>query len=86
MPTDALRDLLMDKPEHLGETFESARFLDRVEVGALQVFDEPEDELHIVAGIAANNSGHGLEACEARRAPPPFARDELVTVPDSTYK
>src|SRR5438477_9703237 len=83
---DARRDLVVREPEILGKTFEATRFLDGVEVGALQVFDQPEHELGIVAGVAAYDGGYRLQAGEPGRAPPAFACDELVTVTDSPHE
>jgi hypothetical protein len=77
---DALSDLLVCETEFLYEPAEAAGFFDGVEVSALQVLDEAQDELFVVAGIAAHHCGHGCEAGQARGSPPALSRDELIAV------
>jgi len=40
-----LRDLVVREPELLGQGLEPVGLLDWIQVGSLQVLDEPEDEL-----------------------------------------
>src|SRR5437868_15109192 len=80
MFAEALRDLLVGDAESLDEAPQSARFFDRVEVGALQVLDEPQHELLVVPRFGADNRRHRVEPGQPGSAPAALARDQLVTV------
>src|SRR5438552_5546311 len=80
MLAEALSDVLVREAELVDEPAQAASFLDRIEVGALQVLDQAEDELLVVSRFSADHRRHTLEAGEPRRAPPSLARDQLITV------
>src|SRR3989441_7901007 len=80
MLAETVRDVLVGEPELLDQPAQSARLFHRVEVGALQVFDETEHQLPIVAGVAAHHRGHRLETGEPRGTPPALAGDQLISV------
>src|SRR6266513_2359059 len=77
---DAPGDLVVRDPELFGEPLQTARLLDGIEVGALQVLDEAEHELLIAARVGADHGRHAGEASHARGPPPALAGDELVAV------
>src|SRR6266568_1783993 len=83
MLAEALSDVLMRDAELVDEPAQATSFLDRVQVGALQVLDQAQDELLVISGLGADNRRHGLEAGEPRRTPASLARDQLVTVGES---
>ena len=80
MPADALGDVVMREPELFDEPVQTARLLNGIEVGALQVLDEAEHELLVAAGFGADDRRHAGEAGHARGAPAAFAGDELVAL------
>src|SRR6266851_4189205 len=53
---------------------------DGVEVCALEVLDESQHKLGIIAGVIAHYRGHGIDAREPCRTPSPLACDQLVAV------
>src|SRR5205809_1463905 len=61
MLTKPLRDLLVRESELLAQASQAARLLDGIEVRALEVFDEAEDQLLVVARLAAYDRGHLAE-------------------------
>src|SRR5450756_2792001 len=75
-----LRDLVVRETELVGQAPQAARLFNGVEVGALQVLDESEHELLVVAGVAAHDRGDRGQAREPRGAPPALAGDELEAV------
>jgi len=86
MLAETVRDLLVREPELLDQPAQAARLFDRVEVGALQVFDEAEHELSIVAGVAAHHRRHRLKTGEPRGAPPALAGDQLISVRQGSHE
>src|SRR6202171_5644847 len=80
MFADALRDLFVGQSELFGQAAQAPRLFDWIEVGTLQVFDQAEDELFVVACVAANDCRHRVEAGEFCRAPPALTGDQLVAV------
>ena len=74
---DFLGDVVLAEPEFLGKPLVGDGFFNRVEVFALNVFDEREFEHLLVPGFADDN-GRFLEAELFGGAPAAFARDELV--------
>src|SRR5260370_26305795 len=77
---DSLRDLTVREVELFGEALETAGFFDGVEVRALEVLDEAQDKLGVIAGVAAHYRGHGTDARKPCRTPSPLACDQLVAV------
>ncbi len=77
---DALGDLFVREAKLFGQAAKAARFFYGVEVGALQVLDESEHELLVVAGVAAHDGGHGGQTGKPGCAPPAFTGDQLVAV------
>src|SRR5256885_9789042 len=75
-----LRDLLVREAELLDQASQAPRLLDRIEVRPLEVFDEAEDQLLVVARLAAHDRGHLPQTCKARGTPTPLAGDELESV------
>ena len=75
MLPDAPGDLVVRDPELFGEPLQSARLLDGIEVGALQVLDEAEHELLIAACVGAHHGRHAGETSHARGPPPALAGD-----------
>ena len=86
MLAEALRDLVMGEAELLDQSPKAARLLDRVEVCSLQVFDETEHELLVVARIAADDGGHAAQSGKTGRAPAALTGDELVAVGEWAYQ
>src|SRR5579864_4865491 len=77
---EPLGDLLVGQSEFIDQSAQSARFLDRVEVGALQILDQAEHQLLIVCGRRADDRGQGGQSGEPRGSPPTLAGDELVAI------
>src|SRR5439155_16372693 len=50
---EPMRNLLMGQPELFDQASQAACLLDRIEVGALQVFDQAEHQLLVVTGVTA---------------------------------
>jgi len=73
---DALGDFLLFEAELACEAGISGSFLDGVEVGALEVFDEGHFEDLAVGGLALDD-GDGFEAEFSGGAPAAFAGDEF---------
>ena len=86
MLAQALRDLVMREAELFDEAPQPARLLDGVEVGALQVLDQAEDQLLVVAGVAAHDGGHGPQPGQTRGAPPALAGDQLISVAQGSHQ
>ena len=61
------------------------RFLERVEVGALDVLDDRQFERFAIADID-DDDRHFVQAGALRGAPPPFAGDDLVGVGDARHR
>ncbi len=78
----ALGDFLLREVKFVGEALERARLLDRVEVFALEIFDQRHLERHLVADVA-NNRGNAAESGALRGAPAAFAGDQLKALPDA---
>jgi hypothetical protein len=76
----ALRNLFVREAELFDQPAQPMRFFDGIQVSALQVLDEAEDELLVVVGIASHDGGHSGEAGQARGSPPALAGDQLVAV------
>jgi hypothetical protein len=70
---------LVRDAELADEPVERPRFLERVQVLALDVLDERHRDGGFI-GHAPDDGGHGLEARDLGRAPPAFARDDLVAL------
>src|SRR5450759_1602043 len=80
MLADPLRDLFVRETELLGQAPQAARFLNGIEVGALQVLDESENELLVVACVAPHDRRDGGQSREPRCAPPALTGDQLEAV------
>ena len=77
--TDLPGDVLLGQPELLVELPEGVRFLDRVEVLALDVLDECELEL-LAIGELADHRGNSLESGEASGLDAALTGDDPVAV------
>ena len=77
--SDLLRDIFLTEMEFSREPGKSARFLDRIEVFALQVLDECEFEDVLVGGFA-NDHRRLLQSDPLRGAPAAFSGNELEFV------
>jgi hypothetical protein len=80
MLPDSLRDLIVREVELFCEALETAGFFDGVEVRALEVLDESQDKLGVIAGVVAHYRGHCIDARKPCRTPSPLACDQLVAV------
>ena len=78
---DLLRDVFLAHPKFVRQPRVGLRFLDRVEIGALQVFDQRQLE-HFQVGRLPNDGGRFAQAGFLGRAPAAFAGDELELVVD----
>src|SRR5690606_10176911 len=74
---DGLGRLLVRHAEFVEQPLYAGRLLHGIEVLALDVLDEAHGERRLV-GHLAHHRGHFGEPGHLRRAPAPFARDELV--------
>src|ERR1700687_571017 len=80
MLPDALCNLVVRQAELLSQSTQASRLFDWIEIGALQVFDEAEDQLVVVPGVAAHDGRYRGQAREPGRAPSPLTCDQLVAV------
>ena len=76
---DDMAERVLGVVEFLDQLAIAARFFDRVQIGALDVFDEGDFE-RLGVGEGADDDGHFMQARLLRRAPAPFAGDDLVLV------
>ena len=60
------------------------RFFDRIEIGALQIFDQREFQ-HIAIVRRSNNDRHLRQSCFQRCSPAPFTGDQFVTPIDLAH-
>ena len=77
--THRVRRLLMRDAELADEALERARFFQRVEIFALDVFDERHRDGGFI-GHAANDGRNGGEAGDLRGTPAAFAGDDFVAL------
>jgi hypothetical protein len=77
----ALGDVLLGEVEFVGETLKGARLFDRIQVLALQVFDERHLERDFL-GDLANDDGNARERRPLGGAPAAFTGDQLVAKPN----
>ena len=75
----------MGQLEILDELLIRGRFLDRVEVGTVEILDERVLQRRVVVGVPYERRD-GLEADPAGGPPSALARDELVLVAHGTHK
>ena len=66
MLTKSLRDLLVREAELLDQASQAPCLLDGIEVRPLEIFDEAEDQLLLVARLAAHDRGHLAQTRKAR--------------------
>src|SRR5437773_4089941 len=81
-----LRYFLVREAELLDQASQAPRPLDGIEVRPLEVFDEAEDQLLVVARLAAHDRGHLAQTREARGPPTPLAGDELESVRELAHQ
>src|SRR5438105_6795112 len=74
---DFERDVFLPHAEFTGEPRVALRFLDRIEIGALQIFNERKLE-NLQIGRLANNDGDFGQPYFLRRTPAPFPRDQFM--------
>jgi hypothetical protein len=73
----ALGDLLLGEVKFVGEALEGVCLLDRIEVFALEIFDEGHLHRHTF-GYVADDDGYAVQLCALCGAPATFASDELI--------
>ena len=76
-PAHFLRDVFLPHSEFTREPGIRLRFLDRIEIRALQIFDQRKLE-HLQVGGDAGNHRHFREPCFLRRPPAAFPGDQFV--------
>ena len=79
---DAGGDGLLRQVEFVGQAPVGLRFLDRIQILALDVFDQRDLE-HLVVGDVAIDDGDLEQAGALRGAPPALAGDDLGAVADA---
>ena len=72
--TDLLRDLFLAHSKFAGKPRVTLRFFDRIEIGALQIFDQREFQ-HIAIVRRSNNDRHLRQSCGQRCSPAPLTGD-----------
>src|SRR5260370_829168 len=75
-------NLFLRQMKFIRQTFVGARLFDRVEVLALNIFDQCYLERRLVANLT-DDCGHSAQSGSLRRAPSTFAGEKLVTRSDS---
>ena len=60
MLAEAAGHLIVGQAELLDQPPQAPRLFDRIEVCALKIFDEAEDELFVVACAGADDCRHGV--------------------------
>src|SRR5260370_16862028 len=75
---DSLSDLIVREVELFGEALETAGFFDGVEVRALEVLDESQDKLGVIAGVVPHYPGHAITAPKPSPPPPPLPCSPLI--------
>ena len=78
---DLLRDLFLRQRKFLHQPRVGLGFLDRAQVGALEIFDQRQLE-HVAVARLAHDDGQRFESRLARRAPAAFACDQFVLATD----
>jgi hypothetical protein len=82
----ALRNLFLRKVKFIGKTLKRVGLLDRVEVLALEVFNQGHFKSHVI-GDVSNHDRDATETSSLGRAPASLACNELVPGADSAdYK
>ena len=76
-PADFLRDVFLPHPKFIREPGIGLRFLDRVEIRPLQIFDQRKLE-HFEIGGDASDDRHLRKPRFLRRPPAAFAGDQFV--------
>ena len=76
---DALTDLGLGKRKFVDEGLEGGGFFERVEVGALEVFDQRQLD-QLLRRRLADDGRHDIQCGQPCRAPTPFSGDEPVLV------
>src|SRR5215470_13000850 len=66
----------MGEAEFVDESLDAVRFLERIEVFALDVLDERERERRLIGNVAHERRDL-VEPCTSRREPPALSRDDL---------
>src|SRR4029077_15333973 len=82
---DDLRDLVLAVLEFVGERLIALRLFERVEVGALHVLDDGDFERLAIADLDEEHR-HVVQARALRRAPAPFAGDDLVLIDRAAHR
>jgi len=80
-----VRDLLVREAEFFGEATIASRLFDRIQVGALQVFDEREREERAIVDVA-HDRRDVRPPQPGRSAEPSLARDQLETIRGATNR
>src|SRR5207249_11042627 len=86
MLTRSLCDLLVREAELLDQASQAPWLLDGIEVRPLEIFDDAEDQLLVVARLAAHDRGHLAQTRKARGTPTPLAGDELESVGELAHQ
>src|SRR5260370_42114902 len=72
------RNLFLGQVKFICQTFVGARLFDRVEVLALNIFDQGYLERRLIANLT-DDRGHSAQAGSLRRAPSTLAAENLLT-------
>ena len=82
---DGGRNRFLRELQFVGQAAIRLRFLDRIQVFALDVFDQRDRE-QVGVGDVANDDRHLEKACALCGAPAPLASDDLVTAVDQAHE
>src|SRR5262249_8363280 len=74
---DNLCQIGLSIAEFITEPLIAGRFLERIEVGALDIFDDRKFERLAVVGLEAHD-WHLMQSCALRRPPAPLPGDDFV--------
>jgi hypothetical protein len=83
--TDDFGKIGLGMVEFIEELFIARRFLERVEVAALNVFDDREFERLTVVGLDADHR-HLMQSGALRRPPPPLSGDNLECARETRHR
>jgi hypothetical protein len=75
-------NLFLGQMKFIRQTFVGARLFDRVEVLALNIFDQGYLERRLIANLT-DDRGHAAQAGSLRRAPSTFAGEKLISRSDA---
>src|SRR5207248_8102058 len=83
-PADLVRDFFLPHPKFTCQTSVTLRLFDRIQIRALQIFDERKFE-YIAIARAANNHWHFIQPRFLCRPPAPFTSNQFVAPIDRPH-